>query len=145
MIQTIKNAIKTRLDDLVASGDLGGASITDIKKGPFSDDVAGYPHAFVMPPAVESEVLDNRSNVRSYTFVVMILFQAEDLASTSQLEDTIEKVLNKFDNDPTLGGAAMAGMSPASSAPAPVTHGGRDLIVVEVAVQAREHVTLTFS
>lgn len=145
MIQDIKNAIKTNLDALVTGAKLGGATITDIKKGPFTDDVATYPHAFVMPPAVESEVLDNRTNTRTYTFVVMIIFQAENLLSTTELEETIEAVLNKFDNDPTLGGTALGGLLPVSSAPTPFQHGGKDLIMVEVEIRAKENVSLSFS
>lgn len=144
MIQTIKQAIKTNLDALVASEVLGGATITDIRKDPLAADLPSYPHAFVMPPSVESEVLDNRSNTRTYTFGVMIVFNAENLASTTELEEKIEAVLTAFDNDPTLGGAAMGGVLPVSSAPVPFQHAGKDLIVAVVEIQAKELVSLTF-
>ena len=107
-IQTIKNAIKSNLDDLVTANVLGGATITSIKKSPLSSDVGTFPHAFLMPPAVDSEVLDNRTNVRTYSFDIMILFQAEDISDTADLEVKIESMLSKFDNDPTLGGTALA-------------------------------------
>lgn len=144
-ISTIKQAIKTNLDELVTATTLAGATITDIKKGPFDSNVKNYPHAFLMPPAMESEVLDNRNIIRSYSFDIMILFQAENLASTTALETAIEAILSKFDNDPTLGGTAMGGVLPVSSTPEPFQHGGKDLIMVVLEIKAKEFVTLTFA
>jgi len=144
-IQSIKNAIKANLDALVTSEVLGGASITDIKKNPLAADISTFPHAFLMPPAVESEVLDNRSNIRTYTFSILVLFNAENLSSTTELEEMIEAILEKFDNDPTLGGTALGGVLPVSSAPAPLQHNSKDLIAVEIQIQAKEYVSLTFS
>ncbi len=144
-INTIKTAIKANLDELVTATVLGGATITSIKKSPLSSDVATYPHAFLMPPAVESEVLDNRTNVRTYSFDIMVLFQAEDISDTADLEVKIESMLSKFDNDPTLGGTALAGVLPVSSSPEPFQHNGRDLVMVVLQIQAKEPVTLTFS
>lgn len=144
MIATIKNAIKTNLDDLVTDEVLGGATITDFKKDPLAADIPTYPHAFLMPPAVEGEVLDNRTLTRVYTFDIMVLFNAENLASATELETTIESILTKFDNDPTLGGTSLGGILPVSSAPQPFQHGGKDLIMAIIQLQAKEHVTLTF-
>jgi hypothetical protein len=144
-INTIKNAIKSNLDELVTDTVLGGATITSIKKSPLSSDVATYPHAFLMPPAVESEVLDNRTNVRTYSFDIMVLFQAEDISDTADLEVKIESMLSKFDNDPTLGGTALAGVLPVSSSPEPFNHNGRDLVMVVLQIQAKEPVSLTFN
>jgi hypothetical protein len=144
-ISTIKTALKNNLDALVTSTVLGGATITDIKKDPLSVDISTYPHAFLMPPAVESDVLDNRTNLRTYTFDIMVLFKAVNLSSTTVLETAIESMLSKFDNDPTLGGTALGGVLPVSSAPEPFQHNGQDLIMVIIQVQAKETVSLTFS
>ena len=95
MIQNIKNAIKANLDALVTDQVLGGATITDIKKNPLDADIPSYPHAFLMPPGVESEVLDNRTNIRTYTFGIMVLFNAENLASTTELEEMVEAMSPK--------------------------------------------------
>ncbi|MER0170352.1 MAG: hypothetical protein DU489_07060 [Nitrosomonas sp.] len=145
-ISSIKTAIKAKLDSLVTDTVLGGATITSMKENPLSSDVGIYPHAFLMPPAVESEVLDNRNIIRNYTFDIMVLFQAEDIDDTSDLEVKIESMLSKFDNDPTLGGTAMAGTLPVSSSPVPAQHGnGKDLIMVVLQIQAKEPVALTFA
>lgn len=144
-IQNIKQAIKANLDALVTEDVLGGATITDIRKDPLSADIGGYPHAFLMPPAMESEVLDNRNVMRTYTFAIMIIFNAENLTTTTELEEKIEAVLNKFDNDPTLDGTSQGGVLPVSSSPQPFQHSGRDLIVVSIEIQAKEAVSLSFS
>lgn len=144
-IQTIKTAIKSNLDELVTATVLGGATITSMKKSPLDSDVGTFPHAFLMPPAIESEVLDNRNIERTYEFDIMVLFQAEDISDTSDLEEKIESMLSKFDNDPTLSGTALGGMPPTSSTPVPFQHGGRDLVMVVLQVKAREPVALTFA
>lgn len=144
-IALIKAAIKTNLDTLVTDEVLGGATMSDIKKDPLAADIPSYPHAFLMPPGVESEVLDNRTLIRSYTFDVMVLFNAENLTSTTELEEAIEAILDQFDNAPTLDGTALGGMLPVSMAPQPFQHNGRDLIMVIVQIVAKETVSLSFA
>lgn len=144
-IQTIKNNIKTNLDELVTSGVLGSAIITDIKRDPLAADFPIFPCAILMPPALESAVLDNRSVLRTYIFDIMIIVNAENLASTTELEEMIEDVVDKFDNDPTLGGAARGGVLPVTSSPQPFQHNGKDLIMVVIQIQAKADITLTFS
>lgn len=144
-IQTIKNNIKTNLDALVTDTVLGAAISADIRRDPLAADFPAFPCAVLMPPGVESEVLDNRSVTRTYTFDVMVVVNAENLESTTQVEEMTEDILDKFDNDPTLGGSALGGVLPVSSAPVPFQHNGKDLIVVVVQIQAKEVVNLSFS
>lgn len=144
-ISTIKQAIKSNLDDLVIDTVLAGATITDIKQDPLRADTPNFPHAYLMPPSVESDVLDNRSIVRTYTFDVMVLFNAEDITGTTELETDIESILSKFDNDPTLGGTALGGVLPVSSSPQPFQHNGKDLIMVVIEIAAKDYVSLTFA
>jgi hypothetical protein len=144
-ISAIKSAIKTNLDELVTATVIAGATITDIKKNPLNADISTYPHAFLMPPSVQSEANDNRSIIRSYSFDIMFLFRAENITSTDEIEEAVESILNKFDNDPTLSGTALGGVLPVSSSPEPFQHNGKDLIMVVVEIQAKEVVTLTFS
>lgn len=144
-IATIKAAIKEHLDDLVTDEVLAGATSTDIRKSPLAGDIPSFPHAFLMPPSVESVSLDNRSNLRTYSFDIMVLENAENIESTTELETMVESILNEFDNDPTLGGNARGGILPVSSAPQPFQHNGKDLIMVVIQLQAKADVALTFS
>lgn len=140
----IKQAIKTNLDALVTSEVLAGASISDIRKDPLAADIATHPHAFLMPPSIESEVLDNRSVVRTYTFDIMILWNAQNITDATTVEQNLEAILDKFDNDPTLNGTAMAGVLPVSSAPQPIQHTSKEFIMAVVQIQAKQYVSLTF-
>lgn len=60
------------------------------------------------------------------------------------MEETIEDILNEFDNDPTLSGTALVSVLPASLAPKPFQHGGRDQIMAVVQIQTKQRVQLTF-
>jgi hypothetical protein len=141
---SIKQAIKANLDDLVTAEVLAGATISDLKKNPLAADIPSFPHAFLMPPSIESEVDDNRTNIRTYAYDIMVLWNAENITDATTVETDIEAILNKFDNDPTLSGTALAGVLPISSAPQPVQHGSKDAIMAVVQIQAKEHVSLTF-
>lgn len=141
---TIKQAVKTNLDELVTSSVLAGATIQDLKKNQLAADIPGYPWAYLMPPSIESETLDNRTNLRTYTYDIMVVWKAENLASTTEVEEDIEAILTKFDNDPTLSGTAMGGVLPVASAPQPYQHGPKELIMAVIQIQAKQHVSLTF-
>jgi hypothetical protein len=143
-IQTIKNNIKELLDELVVSEVLGAVTVSDLRTDPLNADTNTYPHAYLMPPAIESEVSDNRTNLRTYTFDVVVLFNAQNITGTSEVEEAVESILNKFDNDPTLGGSAQGGMLPVSSSPEPFQHNSKQLIMVVVGIQAKEDVSLSF-
>lgn len=145
-IKNIKQAIKANLEALVEDEVLAGATITDIRKDPLAADTPNYPHAYLMPPATQSEVLDNRTVTRTHTFGIFVFFNPENLASTTELEETIEDILTEFDNDPTLSGTALGGVLPVSSAPQPLQHTpGKELIVVTIQIEAKEVVPLSFA
>ena len=140
----IKQGIKANLDTLVTSGVLKGVTVSDLRKDPLAADIGKFPWAFLMPPTIDSEVLDNRTNIRVYTYDIMVLWNAMNITDAETVEADIETILDKFDNDPTLGGTAMAGVLPISSSPQPMQHAGKDLIMAIVQIQAKQHVSLTF-
>jgi len=144
-LSTVKSAVKTKLDTLVTDGVIANAVISDTKLDPLSMEVGHYPVGIVMPPAVESEVLDNVNITRTYVFDLVFIFNAEDLDSTNELEGKIENILNAFDNDPTMSGAANAGVLPVTSAPEPFQHGGKDMVMLVVNLRASETILLSFS
>lgn len=139
---TIKAAIKANLDALVTSSVLAGATTSDRKKNPLAAGVPSFSHAFLMPPSIEA--LDNRNNIRTYIYDIMVIWNAENITDATTIEEDIEVVLKKFDNDPTLQGTAMAGYLPVSLAPQPFQHGGKDLIMAVVQIQAKQRVGPTF-
>lgn len=141
---TIKQAIKANLDELVTAGPLAGATISDFKKDPLAGDTPGYPWAYLMPPSIESEVEDNRTIIRTYVYDVMLLWNGLNITDVFTVEQDIEAVLSKFDNDPTLSGTALAGVLPVSLAPQPFQHSGKDLVMAVVQIQAKQYVSLTY-
>lgn len=144
-ISSIKTQIATNLSNLVTDGVLGGYTSTDLKHDPLKADIPNFPHAYLMTPAVASQVLDNRSVTRTYTFDVVVIQNAENITTSDEIESLVEDVLNEFDNDPTLGGTALGGVLPVSSSPQPYQHSGKDLIMFIVRIEAKEVVDLTFS
>ena len=144
IISDIKAAVGAHLTDLVTEEVLAGATITEIKKSPLAAETSAYPWAYLMPPSVESETLDNRSITRTYTFDIMVLVRGEDLPDTPYMEELAEAIMNKYDNDPTLGGTARGGLLPVSSSPTPYQHNGQDLMMIIITIQAKADVTLTY-
>lgn len=144
-IASIKSAIASNLQDLVTDEVLAGYTSTEIKKNPLAADIPNYPHAFLMPPSLESAVLDNRSVLRTYSFDIVIILNAENITTSDEVETLIESVVDKFDNDPTLQGTARGGVLPVSSSPVPYQHNGKDLIMIVVAIEAKADVDLTFA
>lgn len=144
-ISTVKSAIGVNLAALVTSEVIAGYTVSDFKKNPLAADIPSFPHAFLVPPSMESTVLDNRSVLRTYVFDILVVVNAENITTTDYLENLIEGIINKFDNDPTLQGTANGGVLPISSSPAPYQHGGKDLVMVVIAIEAKTDVSLTFS
>lgn len=143
-VANIKARLKVTLDTLVSTY-LKSVTSSDIKKDPLDAEIGQYPAAFIMPPALgASERLDQRTNIRDYTFFILVVMRAEDVQTTADVEDLMERIINVLDNDITLGGAAVGGIMPVTSQPEAFQHNGRDLIVFDVIIKARATETLTF-
>lgn len=145
MIADIKTQIATNLASLVTDGVLAGYQSSDLKHDPLKADTPNFPYAYLMPPAVASQALDNRSNLRTYTFDIVVLQNAENIDSTDEVETLVEDMMEVFDNDPTLGGTALGGVLPVSSSPQPFQHSGKDLIMFILRIEAKSVANLTFS
>jgi hypothetical protein len=145
-ITTIKSKIKEKLDALVTAGTLGAAESLDLRKDPLDGDIVGYPHAFLMPPSVENAgLVDNRTLRRTYTFAIMVLMKAENLASVSDVEVLMEAIMNKFDNSVNLDNESVGGIEAVTSTPAPIQHGDKQLIVFDVIIKARAIYDLSYA
>lgn len=115
--QNIKNAIVSDLESLVSSGVLGSYAADDFTKlNPLARDWGPFPAALVIPPTVsQSEYEDVATNLREYTWYIMIVTTPENLPKNdpTYLEGLIDNVLQVFDNDATLQGMAVGGVQPA--------------------------------
>lgn len=136
-IQTVKAKIKTELDALVTASTLGKAVSQSVKENPLEQEHSAYPVAVLTPPAIENEILDNMNNLRVYEFGIVLIHKVENLASTTALEETIEAIINHFDDHVSLDGIAVGGVEPASSSPAPLDYNGKSLVVTEITLRVK--------
>lgn len=134
---TIKNAIKAKLDTLVPAT-LGEVQTDDFNLSSIFDrDIAKYPAAFLGSASIEAETFTNRDNLRTLTFEITVVQKGENVTSATNIEEMRETIFNKFDDDPTLGGAADGGVEPAVSPAELITDRGKSYIVFSVVLKAR--------
>ena len=143
-IATIKSQIKADLDSLVPAT-LGEVQEDDFKTSIFDRDFGKFPVAILTTPEVAGDYLTNRENMRIYHFNIVVIQKQENVAGVADIETLIEVLLNKFDNDPTLAGAASGGVEPSSSAPEAIVSRAKTYIAFVISIKIHESVTLTFS
>lgn len=149
-IQAVKTKIKERLDTLVGAVGSGavlrGVTITDLKKDPLDAEIQSYPHAFIMPPSIQTvELYDTNSVLRELSFLVMVVQKQDNITSTSEIEDLINTIMDTIDSSITLSNTAIGGVQPTSSFPEPFIHNGKSLIVFDILIKARILTTLTYT
>lgn len=142
-LSDIKGAIKKNLDDLVTATNLGLVIEDDFKKPLFDRDIAKYPCAVLTVPEVLSDYLTDHDNARIYRFQIIVIMKAENITSITAVEDLIEVLLNKFDNDPNLQGKANGGTHPVTTQPASTLTKDGTLIYFSVIIDAKQSVLLT--
>jgi hypothetical protein len=141
--QQMKNAILTDLQTLVQSGVLNSAFADDMTKvNPLTRNWPGFPSAVVIPPSVStSEYEDIATNLREYTWYVMVVTTPDNIPSTdpTYIEGLIDNVLNAFDLDCTLQGTAIGGVQPAVlEAPGPVNSGSTTYVVFYIQLKGKQ-------
>lgn len=140
--QNIKAAIVNDLQALVTSGVLGSYASDDFTKlNPLDRTWGAFPAALVIPPTIsKSDYYDTATNVREYTWYLMLVTTPENLPSTdpTYLEGLMDGVIQAFDNDVTLQGYATAGVEPAVlEPPGPVSSGSVTYVVAYVMLKAK--------
>jgi hypothetical protein len=140
--QNMKNAIITDLEALVTAGVLGSYAADDYTKLSALDRVWGaFPSAIVIPPTVSaSEYADTATNLREYTWDIGVVTTPENLSASdpTYLEGLMDNMLQAFDNDVTLQGMAVGGVSAAVlSPPGPVSSKSITYVIFAVTLKAR--------
>lgn len=138
----MKNAIVADLQSLVNAGTLRAVIADDFTKlNPLERTWPGYPAALVIPPTVStSEYEDTATNLREYTWYIMIVTTPDNLpkANPTYLEGLVDSVLNAFDLDCTLDGTAVGAVMPAVlEPPGPVSSNSVTYVVFYVQLKAR--------
>lgn len=134
----IKHRIKADMEELITANILGSVIVDDFKVSPIFDrDIPAYPCAIVTGPSIEGDPFTNRDNIRTHTFAVVIIAKMEAITADDTVETLAEAILDKFDNDATLGGYANAGLEPASTTPEPITIRTQSYIYFTVVLKAK--------
>jgi hypothetical protein len=113
------------------------------KANPLSRDFPGFPAALVVAPTVNaSEYEDTATNLREYTWFIMVVMRPEDLTNNTVMEGVMDAVLDVLDGDATLKGYSSGGVLPATiEPPGPVSSGSVTYAVFFVTLKARTLVT----
>jgi hypothetical protein len=135
-INTVKTAIQNKLNGLVPAT-LGEVQVDDLKTSLLDRDYGKFPVAVLTTPEVSADYLTNHDNIRTLHFPIVVLVKAEDISSATQVEALIEALIDAFDTDYTLGGAAEGGVEPSTSVPEAVLSRGKTYIAFTISIKAR--------
>lgn len=139
LAQTIKQQILVQLQALKADGQIKSIAEIDNNADPFKIEPSnGYPLAIVAMPRVSADMEDNRNNLRTYRFDMLFVINPEDLRDTAEgAEIILDAILDKFDSNFTLDGAADAAMLPIEVESAPVSTGDKTYLCFFATLKAR--------
>jgi hypothetical protein len=144
LAQNIKLEIVLNLNALVKAGVLNSVLELDYGKDPLTIDAPnGYPFALVGMPIVQSDYEDQATNRRTYRFDVLILSSYDYLQDKNEgIEYIIDAVLNQFDNNFTLKGAAIASVLPVEILTTPISTSDKALIALVATIRAQAIYTI---
>lgn len=140
LAQAIKQQILVNLETLVTNGVIKGYLAVDRGKDPYSNPpTAGYPFALVGMPRVANEMEDQANNLRTYRYDILFVINYENMPDmTLTVEGMIDAVLNQFDTNFTLEGAAVAAQVPPAQVNAfPISTPTQDFLAFVVTLEAR--------
>ena len=138
----IKDQITADLQSLVDEGLLGSVQEIDYSKDAFSADYSAFPVAVVGMSSLESDASDNRDNIRTYTFPILILEKSENLNANTDMEDLRDAIVNIIDSDFTLAGYAVGGVLPVTSPAQTASMADKTFVYFVVTIKARTLYTL---
>jgi hypothetical protein len=138
LAKPIKQQILVNLQALVTAGFINSYYSLDQNPDPFTTATGGYPFAIVGMPRVASDFEDQATNRREYRFdILFVLDPAALLHPDTDVEDLIDAIINQFDTNFTLAGAAIDAVLPATVEGWPVSTGTKSLLCLGVTLTAR--------
>jgi len=145
LAQAIKQQIILNLEALVTAGVIKGFVSVDRGKDPYSTPpTAGYPFALIGMPRVANDMEDNQNNLRTYRFDILFVINYENMSDmTYTVEGMIDAVLNQFDTNFSLAGAAVGAQVPPAQVQAfPISTPTQDFVCFVVSLEPRALYTL---
>lgn len=142
--QSIKQQILVQFQALQTSGIINTVLEVDLGKDPLQiDPTNGYPMALVGMPSVMSDYEDLATNKRIYKFDVLVVQQLGQTTSDQDIEILLDNILNQFDNNFTLSGAALATVLPVEVVVAPISTADKTFACFFVTIKAQTLFTIT--
>lgn len=141
----IKDRIAADLQTLVVSGQLGAVVSQDQSKDLLQADYSAFPVAIIGMPSFESNYETNRENLRIFDWPILFLFRQEEITSPNDIENLAEAISNLFDNDPTMGGAAIGAVLAARGPTEPVSTPDKSFIFFVIDLKVRTLIELTYN
>lgn len=146
-IGDIKDQIETELGKLEENGTIAGYHRLQFRQLTMDlADLGAYPFAVLTPPTLEdTEQLDNRNAERVARFSIDIVFKADNLTADNEVEDTIEAVMDHFDDESDdLSGFADGGVETASTSPRFSNGADRRFVLASVILKVHHTRQMTF-
>ncbi len=141
----LKTKISSVLQTLATAGTLGEVQEDDLKVPFWDRTFTSFPLALLTGMSIEhADYETNRENIRTHTFEILIIQQAEKVNTATDIEDLMEIVMNAFDNSPTLSGVANGGVEAATSKAEFITDGQKSYIAFTIQIRAKALIELTF-
>lgn len=101
--------IQSKLEDLEESA--GVSLFADVRYG-HKKDFSGYPTAEFFKKASSGEVEDTHQNERTWEYTLLLVYEHKGQKTHEEVEalmdTTVDKVIEAFDEDPTLSGNCMS-------------------------------------
>ena len=139
----ITSTIKKAKLNALCPSTLKTVIVDDFNTNPNLENIPHFPAAILNSPSTQSERDTNRENLRTHIFEILVIQKGENITGANDIEEMREAILDTFDNDGTLGGAANGSVDPASSNPQSITSGDKTYIVFTVTLKARALFNLT--
>lgn len=127
---------------LQTAGTLGAVVQEDLSKDPLAANYPAFPVAIVGMPDISSEYLDTSMNRRTYEFPILVLAKYEETTAPTDIEDLVDALIDKFDQNFTLGGLADGGVEAAATKGAPISSSDKTYVAIIVIIKARATYTV---
>jgi hypothetical protein len=139
LASTIKTQILVNLQALKDAGAINSFLSLDASPNPLTmEPTGGYPFAIVGMPRIAADFEDQATNLRTYRFDILFVLDPATLSNPdTDVEDLIDAVLNQFDSNFTLAGAAEAAVLPAKIEGMPVATADKTLLCLVVTLECR--------
>src|SRR4051812_178586 len=139
LAKPIKAQILVNLQALKTAGIINSFYAIDLSPDPIAiQPTDGYPFAIVAMPRISSDFEDQATNIRTYRYDILFVLDPNALTNPdTDVEHIIDSVLNQFDTNFTLAGAAIAAVLPATVEGFPVSTGDKALLCFVVSLNIR--------